>query len=103
MVQGAVDVLWLKFLHALGAMVLFGTGLGTAFQFWLAHRSRDPRAIAVVARNAVLADWVFTTPADRVAAEIPRDAPRAETAGLAVAVPHGLHTAPAGAGIRLVR
>lgn len=63
MIQGAVDVLWLKFLHLLGAMVLFGTGLGTAFQFWFAHRSGDPRAIAVVARNTVLADWAFTAPA----------------------------------------
>lgn len=58
-----MDVLWLKFFHVLGAMLLFGTGLGTAFQFWFAHRSGDPRAIAVVARNTVLADWLFTTPA----------------------------------------
>jgi uncharacterized membrane protein len=54
--------LWLKWLHVLSSTVLFGTGMGTAFQMWLAHRRREPRAIAVVARNVVLADWLFTLP-----------------------------------------
>ncbi len=52
--------LWLKWLHVLSAAVLFGTGLGTALHMWLAHLRRDPRAIAVVARNVVLIDWLFT-------------------------------------------
>ncbi len=52
-----------KTLHILGATVLFGTGLGTAFQMWMAHRSREPMVIARVARHTVLADWLFTTPA----------------------------------------
>lgn len=52
----------LKWLHVLSATLLFGTGLGTAFQMWFAHRHGDPRAIAVVARNVVLADWLFTAP-----------------------------------------
>ena len=52
--------LWLKWLHVLSATVLFGTGLGTALHMWLAHLRRDPRAIAVVARNVVLVDWLFT-------------------------------------------
>ena len=52
----------LKWLHVLSAALLFGTGLGTAFQMWFAHRHGDPRAIAVVARNVVLADWLFTAP-----------------------------------------
>ncbi len=52
--------LWLTWLHVLSATVLFGTGLGTALQMWLAHLRRDPRAIAVVARNVVLVDWLFT-------------------------------------------
>lgn len=52
-----------KDLHILGATVLFGTGLGTAFQMFMAHRSGDTATIARVARNTVLADWVFTTPA----------------------------------------
>ncbi len=52
--------LWLKWLHVRSATVLFGTGLGTALHMWLAHLRRDPRAIAVVARNVVLVDWLFT-------------------------------------------
>jgi uncharacterized membrane protein len=54
---------WIKLLHVLSAAVLFGTGLGTAFHMWLAHRSGDVRAIAAAARSTVLADWLFTTPA----------------------------------------
>ena len=54
---------WIKLAHILGATVLFGTGLGTAFQMWMAHRSGDARAIATVSRNVVLADFLFTTPA----------------------------------------
>lgn len=54
--------LWLKWLHVLSSTVLFGTGLGTAFQMWWAHRTRDPRVIATVAANVVLADWLFTLP-----------------------------------------
>lgn len=50
----------IKWLHVLGATVLFGTGLGTAFHCWLAHLSREPRAIAVVLANVVRADWLFT-------------------------------------------
>ncbi len=53
----------LKWLHVLGSTVLFGTGIGTAFQMWFAHRGGDPRVIAAVARNVVLADWLFTLPA----------------------------------------
>jgi uncharacterized membrane protein len=54
---------WLKWLHVLSSAVLFGAGLGTAFQLWSAHRSRKAKAIFVVARNAVKADWRFTLPA----------------------------------------
>lgn len=53
----------LEWVHILSSTVLFGTGIGTAFQMWFAHRCRDPRAVAVVARNVVLADWLFTLPA----------------------------------------
>jgi uncharacterized membrane protein len=55
--------LTLKLLHILSSTVLFGTGLGTAFSMWRAHRHGDPRVVAAVARNVVLADWVFTMPA----------------------------------------
>ena len=50
----------LKFLHILGAAVLFGTGLGIAFFMWMAHRSRDPAVVAATARTVVIADTVFT-------------------------------------------
>jgi len=52
-----------KLLHIIGATVIFGTGLGTAFQMWMANRGGDSRSIATVARNVVVADWLFTTPA----------------------------------------
>lgn len=55
--------LWLKVVHILSATVLFGTGLGTAFQMWTAHKSGDIHAITTVARHVVWADFLFTTPA----------------------------------------
>ena len=62
MTLGIDPSLWLKWLHVLSSTVLFGTGLGTAFQMWFAHRRGDVVGIAVVARNVVLADWLFTLP-----------------------------------------
>ena len=53
----------LLLVHILSSTLLFGTGLGTAFHGWMAQRSRDVRAITVVNRNVVLADWLFTAPA----------------------------------------
>jgi uncharacterized membrane protein len=53
-------VLALKLIHVLGAAVLFGTGLGIAFFMWMAHRSRDPAAIAHTAQIVVVADALFT-------------------------------------------
>ena len=58
-----MDYLAIRLIHILSATVLFGTGLGTAFFMWQAHRSANPQATATVARNVVLADWLFTTPA----------------------------------------
>jgi len=55
--------LFLKTLHILSATLLFGTGLGSAFYLWRAHRGGDVGVIAGVSRNVVLADWLFTTPA----------------------------------------
>ena len=52
-----------KWLHVLSSTLLFGTGLGTAFFMWIAHRRGEVGAIAVTARHVVLADWLFTTPA----------------------------------------
>ncbi len=53
----------LKWLHVLGAIVLFGTGLGTAFHLWFANRGGDARVIAAAAHSTVIADYAFTLPA----------------------------------------
>ncbi|MEZ5856814.1 MAG: DUF2269 domain-containing protein [Hyphomicrobiaceae bacterium] len=53
----------LKWLHVLGAAMLLGTGAGIAFFMLMAHRTRDPRIIAHVARTVVIADTVFTATA----------------------------------------
>ena len=53
----------LKWLHVLGAAVIFGTGLGTAFHFWITQRRENAAAIAAAARSTVLADYLFTLPA----------------------------------------
>lgn len=50
----------LKWLHVIGAGVLFGTGAGIAFFMVRAHATRDPKIIAAVASIVVLADYVFT-------------------------------------------
>lgn len=52
-----------RWLHILSSTILFGTGIGTAFQMVRAMRTRDPRIIHATASAVVLADWLFTTPA----------------------------------------
>jgi uncharacterized membrane protein len=54
--------LTLKSLHILSMVLLFGTGLGSAFYKWMADRSGQLSHIAVTNRHVVLADWCFTTP-----------------------------------------
>lgn len=56
------DIL-LRWLHVIGAMVLFGTGAGIAFFMLMAHRSGDPGIIAHVAGTVVIADLLFTATA----------------------------------------
>ena len=53
----------IKIVHILGTVLIFGTGLGTAFFLLMAYRSRDIDAIRVTARHVVIADWLFTAPA----------------------------------------
>ena len=55
--------LWLKWSHILSSAVLFGTGIGTAFHLYATHLRGEVPAIAAAARSAVIADWLFTTPA----------------------------------------
>lgn len=52
----------LKTIHILSMVLLFGTGLGSAFYKWMADRSGHVAHIAVTNRHVVLADWLFTTP-----------------------------------------
>jgi len=54
--------LLLKTIHIVSATLLFGTGLGSAYYMWFAHRSQDVRVIAHTASRVVIADWLFTTP-----------------------------------------
>lgn len=49
-------------LHIFSALLLFGTGLGTAFHMYMACRSGEVAGIARVTRQVVLADWLFTAP-----------------------------------------
>jgi uncharacterized membrane protein len=56
-----MEYIIVKWLHILSSTLLFGLGLGTAFHFFMVSRSRDPRAIALMANSMVLADWLFTT------------------------------------------
>ena len=52
-----------KWLHILSSTVLFGTGIGTAFQMvWAMHTGRV-ETVHSVASGVVVADWIFTTPA----------------------------------------
>jgi uncharacterized membrane protein len=57
-----MEYLIVKWLHVLSSTVLFGTGLGSAFYMFFTNRTGDVRAIAIVCRRVVWADWLFTTP-----------------------------------------
>lgn len=55
-----MEYLIVKWLHIVSSTLLFGTGIGSAFYLLFASLSRDVRAIAVVSRHVVRADWLFT-------------------------------------------
>ncbi len=57
-----MDYPTLKSLHILSSILLFGTGLGSAFYKYFTDRSGNLAAIAITNRLVVLADWIFTTP-----------------------------------------
>ena len=56
-----MDYTTVKWLHIMSSTFLFGTGVGSAFYLLLTALTRDVRAIAIVSRQVVLADWLFTT------------------------------------------
>ena len=49
-----------KFLHILGAGILFGTGVGIAFFMAMAVRTKDAAFISRTAALVITADFVFT-------------------------------------------
>ena len=53
----------LKTAHIISSTVLFGTGLGIAFFFWMGGRSGDERAALFAAKATVTADFLFTATA----------------------------------------
>jgi uncharacterized membrane protein len=53
--------LLVKWVHILSSTVLFGTGAGIAFFFVRAQRTGDPKVIAAVSGDVVLADMLFTS------------------------------------------
>ena len=55
-----MDYVVVKWLHILSSTFLFGTGIGSAWYMLFANVSKDVRAIAVVAKYVVIADWLFT-------------------------------------------
>jgi uncharacterized membrane protein len=55
-----MEYLLIKWLHILSSTLLFGTGIGSAFYLLCTSLTRDLRAIAVVAKIVVIADWLFT-------------------------------------------
>jgi uncharacterized membrane protein len=57
-----MEYLTLKWIHILSAILLFGTGLGSAFYKYFTDRDGDIHAIAVTNRLVVFADWLITTP-----------------------------------------
>jgi uncharacterized membrane protein len=56
-----IDVL--RWVHAIGATVLLGTGVGIAFFMLMANRTRDAALVAHTASIVVVADVVFTASA----------------------------------------
>jgi uncharacterized membrane protein len=56
-----MEYLVAKWLHILSSTVLFGTGLGSAYYLFFASLTRNSTAAAVVVRQVVWADWLFTT------------------------------------------
>jgi uncharacterized membrane protein len=55
-----MEYLIVKWLHIISSTFLFGTGIGSAWYLLFAVISRNVRAIAVVSRIVVIADWTFT-------------------------------------------
>jgi uncharacterized membrane protein len=55
-----MDYMTVKWLHVLSSTILFGTGIGSAFYLLWATIGRDSHAVAVISRQVVITDWLFT-------------------------------------------
>ncbi len=55
-----MDYLIVKWIHVVSSTIVFGTGVGSAWYFFVAARGRDPRIVAFVAHALVIADTLFT-------------------------------------------
>lgn len=56
-----MEYLLVKWIHIVSSTILFGTGIGSAFYLLFVSLHRDVRAIAVVSKYVVIADWLFTS------------------------------------------
>ena len=56
-----MDYVVVKWLHILSSTLLFGTGLGSAYYLFFTSLTRQPAATAIVVRQVVWADWLFTS------------------------------------------
>lgn len=57
-----MEYLMIKWVHILSAILLFGTGFGSAFYKFFTDRTGNLAAMRVTNRLVVRADWLFTTP-----------------------------------------
>jgi uncharacterized membrane protein len=55
-----MDYITVKWLHIISSTLLFGTGLGTAYFMICAVLTRNAVIVAAVAKNVIIADWIFT-------------------------------------------
>ena len=55
-----MDYVVVNWLQIVSSTFLFGSGIGSAWYMLFANVSRDVRAIAVVSKYVVIADWLFT-------------------------------------------
>jgi uncharacterized membrane protein len=58
-----MEYIILKWIHILSATILFGTGIGSAFYLYSANRAKSVETIYFVAKQIVIADFLFTSPA----------------------------------------
>lgn len=56
------NYLFIKLVHIVSSVLLFGTGLGSAYYMFMTFREQDLNYKYLTIKNVVKADWLFTTP-----------------------------------------